>query len=365
MIKRFILVILVLAAVFGGIFFYKYQQMQKMAAQMEQPQPPATVASAGVQKEDWTPYLNAVGSLVASQGVDVTTEVPGQVSAIRFRSGQKVEAGEPILQLDDSVDRADLDGLVAERTLAEVQFERMERLYKQQSVSRSDYDEARAKLDAARARVTAKRAVIRKKAIRAPFTGHLGIRKVDLGEYLEPGTAVVGLQALDPIYVDYSLPEHHFARLHAEQAVDLTVRAHPGQRFEGRITAINPGVDPGTRNVRIRATVDNPEGLLRPGMFAQVRTVLPRREGILTVPRTAVTYNTYGDSVFVIEQKDGQKTVQRRQIRTGEVRAGRVEVVSGLAEGETVVSAGHQKLRNGQPVQIDNTVELSGTPGPS
>ncbi|HKJ77699.1 MAG TPA: efflux RND transporter periplasmic adaptor subunit, partial [Gammaproteobacteria bacterium] len=211
MIKRFILVILVLAAVFGGIFAYKYQQMQKMAAEMEKPRPPATVASAVVQKEDWTPYLNAVGSLVASQGVDVTTEVPGQVSAIRFRSGQAVEEGEPIVQLDDSVDRADLQGLVAERRLAEVQFERMSRLYKQQSVSKSDYDEARAKLDAARARVTAKRAVIRKKAIRAPFAGRLGIRKVDLGEYLEPGTAVVGLQALDPIHVDYSLPEHHFA----------------------------------------------------------------------------------------------------------------------------------------------------------
>ena len=362
MIKRFILVILVLAAVFGGIFFYKYQQTQKMAAQMEKPQPPATVASTVVRKEDWTPYLNAVGSLVASQGVDVTTEVPGQVSAIRFRSGQKVEADEPIVQLDDSVDRADLQGLVAERRLAEVQFERMSRLYKQQSVSKSDYDEARAKLDAARARVTAKRAVIRKKAIRAPFTGQLGIRQVDLGQYLEPGTPVVSLQALDPIYVDYSLPEHHFARLHEEQAVKLTVRAHPEQEFEGRISAINPGVDPGTRNVRIRATVENPEGRLRPGMFAQVRTVLPRREDILTVPRTAVTYNTYGDSVFVIQEKEDDKVVQRRQIQTGEVRDGRVEVVSGLEEGDTVVRAGHQKLRNGQAVQIDNSVELNGKP---
>ncbi|HKJ76732.1 MAG TPA: efflux RND transporter periplasmic adaptor subunit, partial [Gammaproteobacteria bacterium] len=150
--------------------------------------------------------------------------------------------------------------------------------------------------------------------------------------------------------------------LHEGQRMDLTVRAHPDQRFEGRITAIDPGVDPGTRNVRIRATVDNPEGLLRPGMFAQVRTVLPRREGILTVPRTAITYNTYGDSVFMVTEQDGKQVAQRRQVQTGEVREGRVEVVSGLAEGDTVVSAGHQKLRNGQPVQIDNSVELKGKP---
>lgn len=363
MIKRFILVILVLAAVFGGIFAYKYQQMQKMEAEMAQPQPPAAVASAVVQREDWTPYLNAVGSLAASQGVAVTTEVPGQVAAIHFRSGQEVAEGDRLLQLDDSVDRADLEGLVADRRLAEVQFQRMARLYERDSVSKSDYDEARARLDAAQAAVAAKRASIRKKAIRAPFGGHLGIRKVDVGQFLEPGMSIVTLQALDPIYVDYSLPERYFARLHEGQGVELTVQSYPDRRFEGTITAIEPGIDTGTRNARVQATVDNPEGILRPGMFAQVRTVLPRREGVLTLPRTAVTYNTYGDSVFVIEEEDGEQVAQRRQIQTGEVRDGRVEVVSGLEEGETVVRAGHQKLRNGQRVRIDDSVELNGTPG--
>jgi membrane fusion protein (multidrug efflux system) len=358
LIKRYILVLLLLFLMFGGIFGWKYFSGQKMAAMMAKPPPPATIASAVVQVESWQPYLHAVGSVVATQGVFVTTEVAGQVDEILAESGQTVEAGDVILKLDDSVDQADLQGLIAQRTLAQLQFERARKLLKDKSVSRSEYDESRANLDSAEAAVAAKRAVINKKTIRAPFGGQLGIADLNLGEYLSPGADIVPLQALDPIYVDYTLPERYFGEVTVGQEVKITVQAYPDRGFDGMIKAINPGIDPGTRSLRLRAVLDNPDYALRPGMFTEVRTVLPVRDGILTLPRTAITYNPYGESVFVIQEKGDVQTVQRRPVKTGEVRDGRVEIVKGLQVGEQVVSAGHNKLRNGQAVNIDNSVKL-------
>lgn len=360
MIKRLILVVLLLVVVFGGIFGWKYFIGQKMATMMAAPPPPATIASADVQSEDWTPWLEAVGSVVATQGVLVTTEVAGKVQDILFEYGQQVEAGDVILQLDDSVDQADLEGLIAQRTLAKLQFDRSRKLLKDRSVSQSDYDQTRAQLDIAEAGLASRRATIDKKKIRAPFAGQLGISDINLGEYLSPGAAIVSLQALDPVYVDYTLPERHFAEVRTGQKILVNVQAFSERTFEGEITAINPGIDPGTRSVRLRATLANPEHLLRHGMFAEVRTVLPLRKGILTLPRTAVTYNPYGESVFVIVDKEDGKVVERRSIRTGEVREGRVEILEGLEAGEQVVSAGQVKLRNGQAVVIDNSVTLDG-----
>jgi len=358
-IKRLILVVLLLVVIFGGIFGWKFYSGQQMAAMMSQPQPPVTVASAEVEMQTWQPYLQAVGSVEAIQGVSVTTEVPGQVSEILFESGRKVEAGEIILLLDDSVDQADLDGLIAQQTLAKLQFERNRKLLKDRSVSRSDYDASRAQLDGAQATVAAKRATISKKKIRAPFSGQLGIVQVDPGEYLSPGARIVPLQALDPVYVDYALPERHFGQVKVGQSVKVEVQAYPGRIFEGSVTAINPGIDPGTRSIRLRATLDNPDHLLRPGMFTEVRTVLPARAGILTLPRTAITYNPYGASVFIILETDGAQVVQRRRVKTGEVREGRVEIMEGLQAGDDVVAAGQVKLRNDQRVTIDNSVQLN------
>ncbi len=354
MFKRLAFVVLLLTLMFGGIFGWKYFSGQKMAAMMSKPPAPATIASAEVSVETWQPYLHAVGSVEATQGVFVTTEVPGQVKAILFESGQQVEAGDVIVQLDDSVDQADLKGLIAQQDLARLQFERASKLVKEKSVSQSEYDQSRAQLDSATATVASKRALISKKKVRAPFGGQLGIREVDLGEYLSPGATVVPLQALDPVYVNYTLPERHFDAVRVGQAVKVQVQAYPGRTFEGAVSAINPGIDPGTRSVRLQATLDNPGLLLRPGMFAEVRTVLPARDNILTLPRTAVVYNPYGESVFVIEQQDGVQVVQRRPVRTGEVREGRVEILEGLQAGQQVVSAGQIKLRNGQAVVIDN-----------
>lgn len=360
MTKRLILVVLLLIVLFGGIFGWKYYSGMQIAAMMSQPPPPAVIASAEVKLESWQPYLHAVGSVTATQGVFVTTEVAGQVREILARSGQHVNAGDVLLRLDDSVDKADLDGLVAQRELAKLQFERARKLLRDKSVSRSEYDTSRANLDSAEAAVAAKRALINKKTIHAPFSGQLGIADINLGQYLSPGDAIVPLQALDPIYVDYNLPERHLAQVQVGQSVIIEVQAWPDQRFQGVISAINPGVDTGTRTLRLRATLANPEQLLRPGMFAEVSTVLPLRKNILTLPRTAVTYNPYGETVFVIQKSDHGLTVQNRPVKTGEVRTGRVEILEGLKAGDQVVSAGHNKLRNGQPVTVDNSVQLDG-----
>jgi len=357
MIVRFILMLTALGLVFGGIFVLKKQQIEETETQQGS-EPPATIAATEVQMENWRPRLNSVGSLVAIQGISVTNEVAGKVRSIHFRSGQAVNEGDVLLELDDSVDQADLEGALAGRRLAEVRFNRLRNLLEKNAVSQSDYDEARANLDNAEAQVQSQRELLQKKQIRAPFSGRLGIRQVDVGEFLSPGSSIVPLESLNPIYVDYSLPEKDLDRISTGQELTVTVKAWPDQVFRGKSSAINRGIDPETRNVRIRGTLQNPELRLRPGMFAQVKTLLPVREDVLTLPRTAVTYATYGQSVFLIKEEGGGLVAERRQVITGDVRSGRVEIVSGLELGDSVVSAGQNKLRNGQPVRVDNSVEL-------
>ena len=354
MVTRVILVALFLAMVLGGIFSWKQHTAQQMAAAQAAGPPPAVIAAARVETESWQPYIQVGGSLEAVAGIEVTSEVGGQVSAINFNSGEWAKRGALLLELDSRTDQAQLKGLMAERTLAQLSFERVAKLVKEKSVSKSDYDEARASLDAAEARVTGQQALIEKKRIRAPFDGRLGIRRVDLGEYLSPGSAIVPLEQLDPMYADFTLPERDLARVGNDQSVEIRVQAYPEQVFSGQIIAIDPGVNSGTRSFRLRAQLANPDQLLRPGMFADIRVQLPQRDGVLTIPDTAISYAPYGDSVFVIEQSDSGHIVKRRQIETGGTRNGRISVLSGLVEGEQVVSAGHNKLRNGQAVKIDS-----------
>lgn len=352
MFLRFLLVLLVLAAVVGGLAYLKYGQVQQDMAKFSHPMPPPTVSAAEVTETRWEPTLEAVGTVQAVQGVDVSNEVAGLVKEIRFESGAQVKQGQILVELDDSVDRADLEGLVAAEKLAEIKLGRNRSLLKDRAVSQGDFDEASAQLDQARAQVKAKEATIDKKSIRAPFTGQLGIRQINLGQYLKEGSSIVSLQALDPVYVDYSLPERHLAELRVDQGVHIQAAPYPDQTFEGSILAISPGIDQGTRNVLIRARFSNPDLKLRPGMFARVSTLLPVQEGVLTLPREAVTFNTYGDSVFLIEEKDGKPIVQRRQVKTAAVRGNEVAILSGLAAGDRVVSAGQVKLRNGDAVAI-------------
>ncbi len=354
MIKRLILALLLLAAIFGAVFGWKLYLIKMQAGMLGHAMPATTVAATQVRTETRQPQLSAVGSVEAIQGISVTNEIAGTVKQILFESGQSVAQGDPLLKLDDSVDQAELRGLTAERDLAAVQYRRLAKLLKDKSVSTADVDQARATLDSAQAQVASKQAQIAKKLISAPFAGRLGIRQVDLGEYLAPGSGIVPLQMLDPIYVDFSLPERHLAELHTGQGLTVAVQAWPGQTFQGRISALNPGIDTASRTLKVRATLANPDQHLRPGMFAQVRVLLPAQTQVLTLPDTAITYNPYGDSVFVILEDPKGLTVQRRQVETGETQAGRVAVLKGLKAGERVVSAGQVKLRNGMAVTLDS-----------
>lgn len=359
MLKRISLVLLFLILLFGGIAYIKYQQMQAMGAMMSQPPPPPTIATTEVREEQWVPRYHAVGSLIADQGVAVTVEVSGMVKSLHFNSGQWVERGQVLLKLDDTVDQAALRALQADRHLMEIQFKRSRDLWARKVISRSEYDEAKARVDAASARVAQQQAVIDRKVVRAPFSGRLGIRAVSLGQYLEPGTAITQLQSLDTLHADYTLPERLANRLAVGREVHIAVDAWPGQLFVGQITALAPNVERQTQSLKLRATLDNRDGRLRPGMFAEVQTLAEASETVLTVPRTAVSFNTYGEFVYVVESQPGAPpTVQLRQVKAGESREGRVAITEGLHAAEQVVRAGLVKLRNGIAVQIDNSVVL-------
>ncbi|MGB5606435.1 MAG: efflux RND transporter periplasmic adaptor subunit [Gammaproteobacteria bacterium] len=360
MLTRVFAVIVLLVLLFGGLFGIKYCQIQQMASQSHTP-PPATVAVAMVEETEWQPYLESIGTLVATQGVYVSNELAGLVRAIEFESGQQVEVGALLVQLDDSVDQAELDGAAAERRVAQHEYTRAEKLVNDKLGSQSNFDRAKANLQSAQAQLDAKRATLEKKAIRAPFTGQLGIREVNLGQYLQPGAQITSLQQLDPIYVDFALPERDQSSLALDQDISIRIKARPGLQYSGTISAIDPRIDRNTRSVRIRATFANPDRQLLPGMFAEVRVLLPLRSGILTVPRTAITYNTYGDAVFLVQEKDGGLTVENRQVETGAVRDDRVEIKSGLSPGDRVVNAGQVKLRDGVPVVIDDSIKLDKT----
>lgn len=350
---RLVLMLIFLAAVFGGIAYLKYEQIQQMQARFSQPPPPAVVEAADVTEEQWQGGLQAVGSLTAVNGIEVTTEISGTVSAISFESGQRVKEGDELVRLEDSVDQASLQALIADRELTREQFQRYSELLPQRAVSQFEYDEASAKFEAAKARVEEQQARIQKKVIRTPFSGVLGLRRVDIGQYIAAGTPIVSLNAFDPIYVDYTVAERNLPKVQIGRTVEVRVGAFPDRTFTGGITAIDSAVNPGSRSVDVRATLDNPDELLRPGMFADVRTLDPQPQQVVTVPRTAVSFNTFGDYVYrIVENDQGQLVASRQQVTTGQSRDQRVAVIEGLKTGDRVVATGLLKLRNGQSVQI-------------
>ena len=346
------------AALWYAINSLQEKKQAELAAFANAPRPLATVAAETVKLESWAQFIPTVGSVRAVQEVDVTTEVAGKITAIRFRSGQKINAGDVLLELDTSVDQAQLKGLIAARQLRELNYERSSKLYRDKTVSKSDFDIAAARRDETAALVLAQQAGIAQKIIRAPFSGRLGIRSVDKGEYLEPGMKIVSLRSLDPIYIDFALPERYFSAIALDQEISFTVQAYSGRTFSGRVTAVEPGIDTTTRNIRLRAESANPKEELRPGMFAELLLSIGTNKEVMAVSETAVDYTPYGNSVFVIEQGDGGLQVQRVQIETGTVRDGRIEVITGLKPGQQIVALGHNKLRNGMPVKIDAEVPL-------
>lgn len=351
--SRFVIVIIFLGVVLGGIFGYKFYQFGQMQEQMSQSQPPAKISAVIAQAESWTPQIKAVGSVEAVNGIEIANEVPGVVETINFESGDTVATGDILIRLDAAIDEAAVRTRRAEAQLAQQEFNRLADLLPKRAVSQSQYDEAKANFDAARARVNEAEAQLSKKVIRAPFDGKLGLRLVDQGEYIATGTPIVEVNMLDPIYIDYTLSEKDLARVAIGYDVVATVAAVPGQTFAGKVSAINTSVNPQTRTVRVRATLANQDNLLRPGMFATINTRQPQDREVVTIPRTAVSYNTYGDYVYVVADNDeGQRVVQRRTVASGNTLEGRVAIINGLEAGEQVVAKGLLRLRAGQAVTV-------------
>ncbi len=350
--------LLVLIGFLAGTKVRQFSAMGAAGAAMVPP--PEAVTAALVEEASWDGAIEATGSLAAVQGVTVGAEVPGKVEKIFFSAGATVAAGDPLVQLDISTETAQLRAAEATAELAKLNLDRARVLRAQGTNSAAELDLADAQAKQASASADSIRAVIAKKTIRAPFAGRLGIRLVNIGQILKDGEAIVTLQTLDPIFVNFSVPQQRLAQLAVGTAVRVTSDALPGDSVEGKITAIAPEVDPVTRNVRVQATLANQGEHFRPGMFAAVNVVLPATGKKLIIPSTAVLYAPYGDSVFVIEEKRNdksgqtQKVIRQQFIRLGAARGDFVAVTDGLKAGEEVVTTGAFKLRPGIAVKVDN-----------
>ncbi len=323
--------------------------------------PPESVTSAKVEAARWEGTRAAIGSLVAVRGVTIGAELPGTVREIAFESGSSVKRGAVLVKLDTSVEEAQLRAAVADASLGRLNLARSRKLREGGATAQAELDAAEARAEQADATVANLRAVIAKKTVRAPFDGRISIRQVELGQILAPGTPIASLQAVDPIYVDFWLPQQALAQLTAGQRARLRTDAFPEGSWEGDVTTINPEVDAATRNVRVRATFPNRDGRLRPGMFGNVEVLSAEEQRVLTIPATAVLFAPYGDSVFAIEEKrDGAgkaiTIVHQKFVRTGDRRGDLVAVVSGLREGERIVTSGAFKLRNGAAVAVNDAL---------
>jgi membrane fusion protein (multidrug efflux system) len=371
--KRKLLIAIVLVVVIAGaLAAVRVLQIGKLvAAGKAFVPPPEFVSSATARSENWQNTLDAIGSISAVQGVNVAPEIAGTVSEIAFESGAVVEKGALLARLNTSSEQAQLRALEAQAELARINAERVHILRTNNTVSQSEWDSAEATWKQDQANADAIRAAIDKKTIRAPFAGKLGIRLVNLGEYLDTGKAVVSLQSLSPVYAEFSLPQQELAQLKTGMSVRVTLDTFPGRQFEGVLTAMNPELDPATRSIRLQATLDNPEQLLHPGMFARIQLLLPSEQSVLVVPATAILSAPFGDSVFVIESKastNGPATqvVRQQFVRVGRARGDFVSIETGLKPGEQVVSSGIFKLRNGMTIAENNQVapDASETPQP-
>lgn len=355
--KRMLLMLVGCLLLFGGIFAFKMFGRHMMNRAFDSmPLPAATVTSATVERQTWQENLSAVGTLRAVNGVEVTTEAQGVVSAIHFQSGQPVDKGELLVEIAAEPEKAELQVLEAELRLARRNHERIKALHKRGVTTDADLDNTRSALDQVLANLEVQRATVAKRRITAPFSGVLGIRRIDLGQNVSPGEAVVSLQQLAPIFVDFSLPERHFASIVPDLPVTLTTDAFPGKEYRGRITAIDPRVDSASRNFLVQATLDNPDKDLHPGMYADVAVEIDARRRLLVIPRTALIFSPYGNAVFVLEeneQGDGYVS-SKRFVKTGEERGDLVEILQGVSAGEVVASSGLLKLRNDGAVIINN-----------
>jgi membrane fusion protein, multidrug efflux system len=369
MAKRMILMLGVTVVLLSALGFVKFKQVQSAVHAAAFQPPPEAVTSVVAQREQWPATMSIIGTVEAVHGVTVSADLPGTVERITFDSGQSVRAGDVLVELDTRQERAQLAALEAQRDLARVNFGRMQQLVNEGVISRMEYDQATAQQKATAANVAEIRATIERKTIRAPFSGILGIRKVNLGQYLSAGSAVVPLQSLNPIYVDFGVPQQAAGQVRVGGNLRVTSEDPGAKVFTGRVTALDSVVDQATRNVQVQATLSNPEGKLRPGMFVQVEAVLGASRPVITLPASAISYAPYGDSVFIItDLKDpkGQtyRGVRQQFVKLEGSRGDQVAVVSGVNPGDEVVTSGVFKLRNGAAVQVNNKVQPGNNPAP-
>jgi membrane fusion protein (multidrug efflux system) len=371
MAKRMLIMLIGVGLLFGGIFAYKAFVSYKMKKSMSAAQaPPVTVSAIKAEYVPWQPQLKAVGSLRAVRGVDVTSEIAGLVQTIHFKSGDEVAAGQLLVQLNADSDMALLHSLEAAADLANTVYERDKKQFEVQAVSKATLDADAADLKVKRAQVAQQAAIVEKKSIRAPFAGRLGISTVNPGQYINPGDKVVTLQSLDQIYTDFYLPQQELSRISLRQPVVVTADTYPGRTFSGKITAVNPKVDSDTRNFQVEATITNPRHELLPGMYASVEVKAGVVQRYLTLPQTAVTFNPYGETVFIVEESgkglDGKPLLIVRQtfVTVGPTRGDQIAVLKGINEGDTVVTSGQLKLKNGSRVIINNQVQPSNEAAP-
>ena len=400
--KRMKKILLMLAIVFGGIILFNLFKSFMMKRFFAHYTPPAvTVSSVTARLQNWEPRINAVGNFVAINGVDVNSQAAGNVVAIHFESGQYIEANQPLIDIDDSIDQAILKSNQSELTLQTINYKRQTDLFKHNATSGSSVDEARAKLLEAEADVEKTTASIRQKHISAPFSGQLGLRRVDLGQYITPGqTAIVALQSMDPLFLNFYLPEQLLNHLHKNQVITFSVEQNPTLRFEGKITAINSRVDTGTHNIEVQATLPNcPRSAIKnpknsplikfkkgaiiacdtalnsknkvvhfnfiPGMFAAIEVEQPPLHNVIVLPTTAISYSLYGNSVYVIEKdKDHHLFVKRVFVSTGDQHGNYTVITKGIKAGQQIVNSGELKLQDGTYVAINNTVQLKDNENP-
>ena len=374
----------VLALLVGGFILH----IQKLIASAPKPAP-QTVTTTKVSSQDWQPALAAVGSVAPVRGVDVTTEIAGLVREIHFKSGQDVHQGDVLVELNADSDKAQLAALEAAAELSGTVLKRDKAQFDAQAIAQAQVDADAADLKSKRALADQQKAIIDKKTIRAPFSGKLGITTVNPGQYVNPGDKIVTLQTIDPIYVDFNLPQKAIGSLQVGQVVNVTSDGFAGTVFPGKITAISPKVDTTTRNIVVEATLTNPKHQLLPGMFANAAVEVGDKKHYLTLPQTAITYNPYGSTVFLVMTADQAAAaarataasggasapanaasgaglvVQQAFVTTGETRGDQVAILSGLKEGEQVVTSGQVKLKNGTSIVIDNTIVPANSPNPT
>ena len=370
MVKRMFLMLAVMLIFIAALGFVKFQQIQTAIAKGAAFQPPpAAVTTIVAAQEEWPATLSAIGTMAAVQGVTVSADLPGTVDRITFESGRAVREGEVLAELDTRQERAQLAAIEAQRELARLNYERMKGLLSDRVVSQAEFDRAMAEEKQTTAQVGEIQATIDRKTIRAPFSGVLGIRQVNLGQYLAAGDPLVPLQSLDPIYVNFGVPQQDIPRIRVGHRVTVRADDLAGAEFSGRVTAFDSIVDEATRNVQVQATLSNPGGKLRPGMFVQTELSLGSSRTVIALPASAISYAPFGDSVFIVTDLKGEngqsyRGVRQQFVKLGGARGDQIAVISGVTPGDEVVTSGVFKLRNGAAVQINNNVQPSNNRAP-